>query len=105
MRSSLTECWGGLMSAREERHVDVQDVRAADVLAELPDGLEERQALDPAPPPADLDDDDIRIAVAGQPTDALLDLVRDVRDDLDGPARAPRRGAPWRSPPGRCGPW
>ncbi len=68
---------------REQRHVDVQDVGPADVLAHLADGLEERQALDVADGPADLDDDDVRVAVAGDPPDPLLDLVRDVRDDLD----------------------
>ena len=89
-RSSLTECWVGLVlsspvaaSAGQQRHVDVQDVRPPDVLAHLADGLEERQRLDVADGPADLDDDDVRIAVAGDPTDALLDLVGDVRDDLD----------------------
>ena len=68
---------------RQQRHVDVQDVRPADVLAHLADGLEERQRLDVADGPADLDDHDVRIAVAGDAPDALLDLVGDVRDDLD----------------------
>ena len=66
--------------------MDVQDVGPADVLAHLADGLEERQALDVADGPADLDDDDVRLAVAGDAADALLDLVGDVRDDLDGAA-------------------
>ena len=70
----------------QQRHVDVQDVGPPDVLAHLADGLEERQALDVADGPADLDDDDIGIAVAGDATDPLLDLVGDVRDDLDGAA-------------------
>ncbi len=70
----------------EQRHVDVQHVLAADVLAHLADGFEERQAFDVADGPADFDDDDIRIALAGDALDALLDLVRDVRNDLDGPA-------------------
>ncbi len=67
----------------EERHVHVQHVRPADVLAHLADGLEERQALDVADGAADLDDDDIGVAVARDTPDALLDLVGDVRDDLD----------------------
>ena len=66
--------------------MDVQDVGPPDVLAHLADGLEERQRFDVADGPADLDDDDVRIAVAGHATDALLDLVGDVRDDLDGAA-------------------
>ena len=68
---------------RQQRDVDVQDVRPPDVLAHLADRLEERQALDVADGAADLDDDDVRIAVARDPPDPLLDLVGDVRDDLD----------------------
>ena len=71
---------------RQQRHVDVQDVRPPDVLAHLADRLEERQALDVADGPADLDDHDVRVAVAGDAADPLLDLVGDVRDDLDGAA-------------------
>ena len=71
---------------REERHVDVQDVAPPDVLAHLADRLEERQALDVADRPADLDDDHVGPPVAGQALDPLLDLVGDVRDDLDGAA-------------------
>ena len=67
----------------QQRHVDVQDVGPPDVLAHLADGLEERQALDVADGPADLDDHDVRVAVAGDAPDPLLDLVGDVRDDLD----------------------
>ena len=67
----------------EQRDVDVQHVRAADVLAHLADGLEERQRFDVADGPADLDDDDVRVAVARDAPDPLLDLVGDVRDDLD----------------------
>jgi hypothetical protein len=58
-------------------------LRRPDVLAHLADGLEERQRFDVADRPADLDDHDVRVAVAGDPRDALLDLVGDVRDDLD----------------------
>src|SRR4029079_1562583 len=36
--------------------------------------------------PAGPDDHDVRIAVPGDAADPLLDLVRDVGDDLDGPA-------------------
>ena len=67
----------------QQRHVDVQHVRPPDVLAHLADGLEERQRLDVADRAADLDDHDVRVAVAGDAHDALLDLVGDVRDDLD----------------------
>ena len=76
----------GRGEGRQQRHVDVEDVGPADVLAHLADGLEERQALDVADGPADLDDDDVRVAVARDAPDPLLDLVGDVRDDLDRPA-------------------
>ena len=76
----------GRGEGRQQRDVDVEDVRPADVLAHLADRLEERQALDVADGPADLDDHDVRLAVTGDAADPLLDLVRDVGDDLDGPA-------------------
>ena len=68
---------------RHERDVDVADVVAADVLAELPDGLEERQDLDVADRAADLGDHHVDV-VGGQAADAPLDLVGDVRDHLHG---------------------
>ena len=88
LRSSVTECCVGLVfcSADDhgrERDVHVADVVAADVEAELPDGLEEREDLDVADRAADLGDDDVDV-VAGQARDAALDLVGDVRDDLHG---------------------
>ena len=73
----------------DERHqgdVDVADVLAADVLAELPDGLEEGQDLDVTDGATDLGDHDVDV-VGGQAADAPLDLVGDVRDDLDGAAQ------------------
>jgi hypothetical protein len=76
----------GRGEGRQQGHVDVQDVGPPDVLAHLADRLEERQAFDVADGPADLHDHDVRIAVAGHPPDPFLDLVRDVGDDLDGPA-------------------
>ena len=62
--------------------MDDERVAAADVLPELADRLEERQRLDVADGAADLDDDDV--VVARDAADAVLDLVGDVRDDLDG---------------------
>ena len=89
-RSSLTECWVGLVlsspvAARAGSSVTwtYRTLRRPDVLAHLADGLEERQALDVADGAADLDDDDVGIAVARDAPDPLLDLVGDVRDDLD----------------------
>ena len=80
----------GLLLARraDERHqrdVDVADVLPADLLAELPDGLQEGQDLDVADGAADLGDHDVDV-VGGEPADAALDLVGDVRDDLHGAA-------------------
>ena len=63
--------------------MDVADVVAADVVAELPDRLEERQDLDVADGAADLGDHDVDV-VGGEALDAPLDLVGDVRDDLHG---------------------
>ena len=86
LRGLRLELAGG-RQGRQERDVDVEDVVAADVLAHLADGLEEGQRLDVADGAADLDDDDVGAAVAGDAADALLDLVGDVRDDLDGAAQ------------------
>ena len=73
---------GGRLHERHERQVDVEHVVAPDVLPELADRLQERQALDVADGAADLDDDDV--GVARHPADGRLDLVGDVRDDLHG---------------------
>ncbi len=82
----------GLLLARraDERHqrdVHVEHVVAADVLAELPDRLEERQDLDVADGATDLGDHDVDVLVGRQRQDAVLDLVGDVRDHLDGLAQ------------------
>ncbi len=69
---------------------DVQEeaVVPADVLADLPGGLEEGQALDVADRAADLSDDEVgRVrSPGGQRPHPGLDLVGDMRDDLDGVA-------------------
>ena len=69
---------------RYERQVDVADVVAAERDAELADGFQERQRFNVAHGSADLHQRDLGIVRAGH--DPALDLVRDVRDDLD---RAP----------------
>ena len=79
----------GLADDTDDRHesdVDVEHVVASDVLAELADRLEERQALDVAHGAADLGDQDVDAELLRQPVDAALDLVGDVRDDLHGAA-------------------
>ncbi len=67
---------------RHERQVDVERVLTAHVLPELPDRLDERQALDVADRAPDLHEDDVD--VPGDGLDRILDLVGDVRDDLHG---------------------
>ena len=71
-RSAATECWVGLVFSsplgREvghQRDVQEEDVVAADVVAHLAGGLEERQRLDVADGAADLGDDDVRPGSAG----------------------------------------
>ena len=72
----------GRRDVRQQRHMDVERVVLADFLLHLADGLEERLALDVADRAADLCDDDIGAVRLRDIVDALLDLVRDVRDDL-----------------------
>ena len=75
---------------RNEREVNEDRVLAADVVAELTDGFEERQRLDVADRAADLDDDDV--VLRRDAADRRLDLVGDVRNDLTvEPRYSPRR--------------
>ena len=67
---------------RDKRDVDEEGVIASQVLAHLADGFEEGQRLDVADGAADLDDADV--ALGGDLALGVLDLVRDMRDDLDG---------------------
>ena len=60
--------------------MDVDDVAARQIVAELADRLEERQALDVADRAADLDQHEIDPLVAVE--DEFLDGVGDVRDHL-----------------------
>ena len=97
---------------RHERHVQVQDVLVADLPPELADRLEERERLDVADGPSDLGDDHVGRHDLLRAPDAGLDLVRDVRNDLDGRAeelalallakdRCPRSRRPYGSRFGR----
>src|SRR3954468_13551840 len=72
----------GGANERHQREVNVERVLAADILAQLADRFDERQALDVAHGAADLDEDDVDIL--GDRLDRILDLVGDVRDDLHG---------------------
>src|SRR5688572_3468976 len=69
---------------RDQRQMDIDRVVAADVEAELADGFEEGHALDVADRAADFDQDDVD--VLGRGANRVLDLVGDVRNDLDGAA-------------------
>ena len=92
-RSSRTECCVGFvfsspvveMWGRSVTWI-VQRVVAALFVAHLADRLEERLAFDVADGAADLDDHDLRAGVAADGADAVLDLVGDVGDGLDGAA-------------------
>ncbi len=65
-----------------QREVDVDGVVARQFVAELPDRLQKRQALDIADRAADLDHDEVVALVAV--ADEVLDRVGDVRNHLDG---------------------
>ena len=87
-RRSRTLCWVGFVLSSPAAPMNGTSVRwmksavlAPDVLPQLADRLEERQGLDVADGPADLDDDDVH--AVGDGADAVLDLVGDVRDDLN----------------------
>ncbi len=68
----------------QQREVDIDRAAARQVVAELPDRLEIRQALDVADRAADLAQHEIEAVVAV--ADEFLDRVGDVRDHLDGGA-------------------
>ena len=70
-RSSFTECCVGLvfssparLDVRQQRQVDEDGVAARQLVAELADRLEERQALDVADRAADLDQHEVDALVA-----------------------------------------
>ena len=64
--------------------MNVDRVMARQIVAQLADRLEERQALDVADGAADLAQHEIEAVIAV--ADEILDGVGDVRDDLDGGA-------------------
>ncbi len=81
-RSSLTECWVGLVLSSpalgdegQQRQVDVDGVTARQFIAELADRLEERQALDVADRAADLAQDEIVVRRCPSRMKSLMALV------------------------------
>jgi hypothetical protein len=81
----------GRLDERQQGQVHVAALAARQVLAQLADGLEERQALDVADRAADLDQHEVDRLLArlvhGRRQDEVLDLVGDVRNHLDGRAQ------------------
>src|SRR5262245_23253582 len=80
----------GLQLARSgdeghQRQMDEGGVVASDLIAHLADGFEEGKRFDVAHRAADLDDHHVHSVRNG--LDRVLDLVRDVRDHLDGLAQ------------------
>ncbi|MCY1170711.1 hypothetical protein D9M73_107980 [compost metagenome] len=65
---------------RHQRHVDADRIAASEIVAELPDRLDERQRFDIADRPADFAQHEIEIVGLG--LREFLDRIGDVRDDL-----------------------
>ena len=62
--------------------MNVQDVVAADFFLDLADSFQERQAFNVADGTADFRNDDIGIVVVTDAIDAILDFIRNVRNNL-----------------------
>jgi hypothetical protein len=73
--------FAGSADERHQRQVDVERVLAADVLAQLPNRLDEGETLDVADGAANLDEDDVDVVRDG--ANAVLDFVGDVGNDLN----------------------
>ena len=90
LRDAVLSRFGLLFPARSDerhqRHMDVANIVAADFVLELTNRLEERKDLDVTNGSTDLGDDDVHI-VGGQALNTALDLIGDVRDDLNGPTQ------------------
>src|SRR5471030_1148239 len=90
-RSSLTECWVGLVLVSPAVAMYGTSVKhqhralGADFEAQLTDRFEERLRLDVADGATDLDHG--HVGIAGALDDPALDFVGDVRDHLDGCAQ------------------
>ena len=105
--SSFAECWVGLVFNSPAELIQGTSVRcdehhtlAAELVVELADRFEERQALDVADRAADLAQHKVFVGQIGQ--DEFLDRVGDVRDDLH--RRAEIFAAPFAADHGRIDP-
>ena len=76
----------GRSDVGDEREVDIDHVRWADVLAELPYRFQEWKDLDVADSSTNLGDHHVDSVFVPDSTDPLLDLVGDVRNHLHGVA-------------------
>ena len=76
--------FAGRRNVRHQRQMHVDRRAARQIVAELADGFEKRQAFDVADRAADFDQHEIDVLVAVD--DELLDGVGDVRNDLHGAA-------------------
>ena len=82
----------GLMLVRaaqigDKRHVDEQTVLPANLQRNLPDGLQKRLRLNVADGTADFGDDDVCVGFLADGIDELLDLICNMRNDLNGRAK------------------
>ena len=93
----------GARDERQQRQVNVDRMTARQIVLDLADRLEERQALDVAHRAADLAQHEIIAVVAVE--DEILDGVGDVRESPGSWRRDSRRAAPWSGCPDRCGRW
>ena len=91
LESSRTDCWVGLVFSSPAAAIHgtsvvwtLTRIVAAEVVPQLADRLDERQALDVADRPADLADDEVEPVGIGQRE--FLDRIGDVGNDLDGRA-------------------
>ena len=73
----------GTSDVGNQCHVDEQAVLLALLQCDLPDGLQKRLALNVTHCAADLRNDHIAVAFLADTIDKPLDLIRDMRDDLD----------------------
>ena len=76
--------FAGTRDERQQRQMNIDGVIARQIVPDLADRLEERQALDVADGAADFAQDEIILVIAVE--DEILDRVGDVRDHLDGGA-------------------
>ena len=77
----------GRLEKQHERDMEIEHVLGTHLAPELPDRLEERQRLDVSDRSSDLADHNVGRSRHRARPDTRLDLVRDVRNHLDGRAQ------------------